>query len=259
MHSAMGTLCSPPAASLCSCCVSPLCCGSRSLCRCGGVASRRRCESLAASDHSAALLIQRRFRGWSARRWLALLARNATRIQACFRGHLGRRSFLLAARAREQAASRSFFESRAIVIQKHVRGYLSRKYAQDLYARRNYIAAVSSRGDSLLESSSRAQESQLLYLSSQSESRRSQSFESLVRNAHHLVSTASIPSVFVQPLQGTTTTAFDISMEEHIQEAFRNRQRELRKMRVGSKLRQTCLPRLPMTPRHTNASPSLLP
>ena len=191
------------------------------------------CESHAARDHSAALLIQRRWRGWSARNWLHLCHQNALLIQKSYRGYCGRRRFLLAHRSREESAAKSFFDAQAIRIQKYVRGWISRKYTQDIYARRSYISNVASVGDALLIASDRAESEQILYLASNGEAKRNAQFDSLVSNAHHLLGTKSIPGVFVNPLSGVAATAFDIDMENHIQEAFRNRQAQLRKLRTN--------------------------
>jgi len=198
------------------------------------------CESHAAQDHAAAVLIQRRWRGYRDRRWLAFLSACALRIQTQYRGFKGRQRFMQELAGRELAAQKSYFDAQAVMIQKYVRGFLSRKYAQDIYARRSYIQTVARTGDTLLEASDAAQLSQLAALAAKSEEDRGRAFESLTRNMHHLLSTRAIPSVFQAPLatgvgagEAVQVTAFDIPMEEHIKEAFRNRQTTLRKLRVS--------------------------
>ena len=120
----------------------------------------------------------------------------------------------------------------AIKIQKLIRGYLSRKFTQDVYARRDYIRIVDQRGDALDRAADDELERQIIRNSEETLQARAEKFEHLTSNIHHLVGTRAIPSIFQSRLGPEyDTTAFDIPMEHHIREAFQNRQTQLRKMR----------------------------
>lgn len=192
------------------------------------------------------------------------LSSNATSIQRIFRGYRGRVRFLLALKQREEAAQRSLFESMATRIQKVVRGVLSRKFVQNVYARRAYIGAVAQRGSELARESEEHLERQLLASSESAIQRRAAQFETLTSNIHHLVGTKAIPSVFKSKLGPQyDASAFDIPMEEHIKEAFQNRQTTLRKMRTkifqtNKSTQQQQQPASQLTASSSSSSPSAI-
>lgn len=191
------------------------------------------CESVAARDHSAAVAIQRRWRGHRDRAYLAHLHSRALAIQRTYRGYRGRLRFGEELSARDHATHASFFGAMATRIQALVRGHLSRSHTADLYARRSYIAEVAQTGEALVSASEAALEAQLIAQASAASEARSKRFESRAQNSHHLLGTRAIPSVF-HSTRGPEfcATAFDIPMEEHLKEAFVNRQTQMRKMRV---------------------------
>lgn len=156
----------------------------------------------------------------------------STAIQRVYRGHLGRRHFLEVLCARDLAIHRSMYNAMATKIQKVMRGFLSRKFAQDVYKRRAYIATVDERGAELTRAAEANLEQQLLAADEAAMQARSTQFDTLTSNIHHLVGTHAIPSVFQSRLGPEyDATAFDIPMEEHIRDAFHNRQTTLRRMR----------------------------
>lgn len=164
--------------------------------------------------------------------WSVSVSSQATHIQRLFRGHLGRSRFLAALHEREYAIQLSLYSAMAVKIQKVMRGYLSRKFAQDVYARRAWIARVAERGTQLEQAADDNLERQLIESDAAATQARAEKFETLTSNIHHLVGTRAIPSVFQSRLGPEyDATAFDIPMEAHIREAFQNRQAQLRKMR----------------------------
>jgi hypothetical protein len=201
------------------------------------------CESTAARDHAAAVLLQRRWRGYRDRAWLGLLSSRAGAIQRVWRGYQGRLRFAEALATREREAQASFYDAMATRIQAWVRGRQARVHTQDLYARRAYIARVGEAGTALLAASDAALSGQLVNLSSGAGDARMRQFERVVGDAHHLLSTAAIPGVFRSPLgPHADATAFDVPVEEHIKEAFQNRQTQLRQMRVSGWTQHDCTP-----------------
>jgi len=189
------------------------------------------CEQVAGRDNGAAVLIQRHWRGYRDRSYIKLLHAHAVRIQRVYRGHRGRLRAREALRERNHVAMRSFYDSMATTIQKVVRGWISRVHQQDVYARRGYINSVAKAGTAVSRASEKMLSKQLVAKSDQETQSRSKRFEAMTSNMHHLISTKAIPSVFKSPLTGTEATAFNVPVEEHIREAFSNRQTTLQRLR----------------------------
>jgi hypothetical protein len=64
------------------------------------------------------------------------------RIQAAARGYLGRQRALLAREARDKRLRMAYFDAQATTIQRHWRGYWSRKAVFDFRARKLYLARI---------------------------------------------------------------------------------------------------------------------
>lgn len=97
----------------------------------------------------------------------------------------------------------------AILIQKIFRGYYSRRYIHDYYARKKYIEGVVDVSNTLKEKMVKHLELQLERTYEEDAKKQQQEFEYVTQNLHHLVSTKTIPGIYNSPFlaaQGGVTT-----------------------------------------------------
>jgi hypothetical protein len=151
------------------------------------------------------------------RAWKTGMVAASIQVQRVFRGYLGRNKSARALAATKRAARMGFFHYQASQVQKLFRGYYSRRYYHDFFARKQYIQDVVVKSEklkvelaahrrALLERDARARE----------ESAREE-FSKVTENLHHLLSTKCQPGIYNSPyLQGDVPTAFNIPVEDHL-------------------------------------------
>ena len=101
-------------------------------------------------ENNAALKIQAWFRGNKVRAYLKHLHKQATIVQKVFRGSIGRRIFRKFLEQRLKQMRLDFYCNKAVMIQKHWKGYYSRKYIFNYYKRKAYLIAVQQKNEVVL-------------------------------------------------------------------------------------------------------------
>lgn len=76
---------------------------------------------------------------------------NATKIEHIFRGYLSHRKLDRLKKQAHQQELNIFYNYMSVIIQKSYRGYYSRKYQHDFYARKKYINDVIDKGNLIKE------------------------------------------------------------------------------------------------------------
>ncbi|CAE7908534.1 Spata17, partial [Symbiodinium sp. KB8] len=157
-------------------------------------------------------LIQKVYRGHRQRSKLQRHIRAAVHIQRIRRGYLARRAVEEGLEAKRKAAEAAVLEYYVRLVQAAFRGFYSRKYTHDFYARKAYIATVQQRGEAL-RAEMEEHHRQLQQAEMEREERQMrQEFDSVTQGLHHLLSTKSVPGVFNPPVAaatGTLPTAFN--------------------------------------------------
>ncbi|GAQ84387.1 hypothetical protein KFL_001870090 [Klebsormidium nitens] len=215
----------------------------------------REAEAHRPHETAAAVRIQSAWRGFFLRCSLARLAATCTVIQRCYRGHLGRQyaaacrrqnldsaesSMVLLCRPssrspgrvlllpltpaavacvwqRDRALRLAYFHAAATVIQRHFRGFHSRKYRHSYYARAAYIAAVLHTTERLRAHLQESYEQQAADAAAAVRATAAAQYQAVLRQSHHLVSTRSCPGVFRAPRHAGGVPALDgLSVEEHL-------------------------------------------
>ena len=115
-------------------------------------------EEHRATETNAAVLIQKCFRGHLVRKSLDTLREAAIVIQSCYRMYKGQLRAEEEKRESDRLQRRRYFHLAAVEIQRHWRGYSSRKNVHDFYARARYIAKVMQRTEELRAASERLAE-----------------------------------------------------------------------------------------------------
>ena len=73
--------------------------------------------------------------------------RATLKMQRIWRGFIGRCQFNMSKEDENQVKQNKFFNEQAKIIQKYYRGYYSRKYEHDFYARKSYLQHVESKNE----------------------------------------------------------------------------------------------------------------
>lgn len=182
----------------------------------------------------AAITIQRHWRGYSDRRYLAQLHAHATSIQRMFRGFLARRRVERVRAERRSQVEVAYYASAAVLIQRVYRGHHSRTHYADYYRRRLYIQHVTEAGQQVARDmrSYQQQRSQQLRTAQQ------QQFEAAVshitRHTHHLLSTATQPSIWRSRWgEQFDTRVAGQPIEQLVTQQWKAREKQLRQLRVA--------------------------
>lgn len=101
------------------------------------------------------------------------------------------------------------------------RGYYSRKYEHDFYARKQYLAHVANKNEDVRKLlNSHHKELQRQEEIRQEECARTE-FGELAQNLHHLSSTKTIPGVYNPPYSQLKPQAFNVDIETHLKSTFK--------------------------------------
>ena len=114
-----------------------------------------------------------------------------------------------------------FFNEQAKIIQKYYRGFYSRKYEHDFYARKSYLQHVQTKNEEVRKQlESFARKTALEEAKLQEQTARTE-FHELASNLHHLASTKVIPGVYNPPYSQLKPQAFNVDIETHLKSTFK--------------------------------------
>jgi len=200
-------------------------------------------EDNRSTEISAIGAIQKLWRGYVARKYVAFLHSQATDIERVWRGYCGREWAKETQRQRITDAEARFFDAMATLIQKVWRGHRSRQMNQDFYARKNYVMNVTKRSQQLQQNIAKQLDQQRALEEEQMEMKKTEEFTQITENLHHLLGTTHIRGVFSSPYgESFSTSAFGRPMEDHIKESFEQRRRtqktEAKKSRSQKRVNQ---------------------
>lgn len=175
------------------------------------------------SEIASCVDIQRTWRGYNARKYIAFLDLQATSIKRVWRGYKGRQRVSQRKFEKVVQIENAFYDSCAKVIQKVWRGHASRKNRQDYYSRKKYIDFVTAKALDLNENVDQEIAGYTQYLADEDERKQSREFEKITSSMHHLTSTYTQKGVFNSVYgEQYATTAYGIPLEEHIRESAHN-------------------------------------
>ena len=138
------------------------------------------------------------------------------------RGHLGRQVTRRKRIERDLIRQRAFFDSYATCIQLRFRGFHSRKFLHNFYARKAYVTAVVQKGDEVRSRLAQRLEQQVAEKTGEQERSGRETVNTLATRLHHLRSTASCAGIYNSPYHvGYHPTAFGVPVEEHLRNAVR--------------------------------------
>jgi len=168
-------------------------------------------------ERNSAQKIQQMFRGQKVRAYITTQRLAACVISRIFRGHMGRRNASKESRGKMRKERMAVFHYHALLVQKYFRGFYSRRYYHDFFARKAYIQSVVVKSNALREKLASQLEQQRREEEEKQAAENHEEFKKVTQNLHHLVSTSATPGIYKSPyMQHQIPTAFGIPIEEHL-------------------------------------------
>ena len=168
-------------------------------------------------ERDAVTKIQKVFRGSSVRATRTHMFHACRSIQRVYRGHLARDKCARLEDAKRSDIRMGFFHYQAHIVQKSFRGYYSRRYYHDFYARKAYISSIMHKSDALKRQLQEHRTKLERKQAAERETDARMEFEKVTENLHHLLSTSAQAGIYNSPyLQGNVPTAFDVPVEDHL-------------------------------------------
>lgn len=101
------------------------------------------------------------------------------------------------------------------------RGYYSRKYEHDFYARKKYLQHVAHKNEEVRRLLDQHHSEKLKEQEIRAEECARTEFGELASNLHHLSSTKAIPGVYNPPYSQLKPQAFNVDIETHLKSTFK--------------------------------------
>jgi IQ calmodulin-binding motif len=117
-------------------------------------------------------------------------------IKRVFRGYRTRKNFWKLTHIALAHQRKEFFSYNAVCIQRIYRGYYSRKYLHDFYARKKYLKYIEGKNQRRLEKMSKYHQQLIADEQKRQEDYARMEFYKLSTNLHHLTSTKAVPGVY---------------------------------------------------------------
>lgn len=179
-------------------------------------------EAARERETAASVRLQSAWRARTTRVLIAYWTEHALEVERVTRGHLGRQVTRRLRIERDLLRQRAFFDAYATCIQLRFRGFHSRKFLHNFYARKAYVTAVVQKGDEVRSRLAQKLEQQVAEKTSEQERTGRETVNSLATRLHHLRSTASCAGIYNSPYHvGYHPTAFGVPVEEHLRNAVR--------------------------------------
>lgn len=143
------------------------------------------------------------------------------KIQRLLRGKLGRMSCSALRHQKVHETNTLFFEKSAQTVQRFWRGYWSRKYLHDFYARKAYLQRVSEVGNRTVQHLKETNGRNMQAKAEEDVRVARTEFGKICRDVHHLVSTRAMPGVYNPPYSDALPSAFGKPIEQHLRDETR--------------------------------------
>ena len=146
--------------------------------------------------HSAAIAIQKTWRGYILRQKIKHLNQMATTIQSVYRGYKCRKWFHVQIAIEVQEMRKNYYDIMATKIQSAWRGYLSRKVLHNFYARKKYLQFVQIQNEIVVEQLTRYKQHTDDEKQRMNAILEEQAIINEARKTHYLLSTSQVKGVY---------------------------------------------------------------
>ncbi|CDW79153.1 iq calmodulin-binding motif family protein [Stylonychia lemnae] len=179
-------------------------------------------EKYREKEKQAAIDIQKNWRMLKVKWHYQTILKSCRLIQRVFQGYSkGRKVFFRKQESDKRQKQLAFFHEMAKIVQKYYRGYYSRKYEHDFYARKNYLNHVQEKNEEVRKKLEDYQKTLSLEEQKRQEATARTEFAELAGNLHHLCSTKAIPGVYNAPYAMVKPQAFNVEIETHLRSTFK--------------------------------------
>lgn len=147
-------------------------------------------------EQKAAILIQKTWRGFFLRKYLAMLNTKSTKIQSTWRMFCSK-SLVSVKRGEKATASRClYYDQQATKIQRAWRGYWARTQIFDFYKQQQFLVQQALKNAEMAQMLENYSSQTNEYDAQKEEEKNIKYQEQFAMKNHHLVSTSTIPSIF---------------------------------------------------------------
>ena len=176
------------------------------------------------SEDFAALRVQRLYRGQVVRARVARWHAAALFIERVFRGHMGRCKWRAEAEEKRRTDHLAVFHYHAVNVQKCFRGYYSRRYYHDFFARKAYLDKIAASSEELRKKMAAQREEQQREEEERAAAATQEEFTRVTQNLHHLVSTKAQPGIYNNPYvpADQVPTAYGVPFESHLRSGVKD-------------------------------------
>lgn len=176
------------------------------------------------NEKESATRIQKLYRGQRVRTWITEKRNAAGEIQRIFRGYLGRNRAAAELQGKMRHERMAVYHYHSVFIQKNFRGFYSRRYFHDFFARKAYIQSIMAKSNALrdkLEANLRMQQDEEEI---QRNNEAHAEFTKVTQNLHHLLSTQVTPGIYNSPylMPEQLPTAFNLPVELHLRNGVKD-------------------------------------
>ena len=102
------------------------------------------------------------------------------------------------------------------------RGFYSRKYEHDFYARKKYLKHVETKNEEVRKNLEEYNKKSVQDDQKRQEQSARTEFAELAGNLHHLTSTKAVPGVYNPPYSHLKPQAFNVDIETHLKSTFKS-------------------------------------
>jgi len=172
----------------------------------------------------AAIVVQKFWRMYIIRKAYLRKRAAVVNISRVYRGHMTRKRVAQMKEEDDEEMQMRFFKQQAAVIQRFFRGFHSRKYSHDFYARKKYIEHVKNKHEEVRKQLDDYHKMTELQEQKRQESTARAEFGQVVSSLHHLSSTKAIRGVYNPPYlkHEMKPQAFNVDIETHLKTTFKS-------------------------------------
>jgi len=172
----------------------------------------------------AAITIQKNIRRFLCERRLNLLRKFSLDIQKFFKGFLARAQHMQSVKDLSNDMNMQFYEYHFTIIQKHWRGFNTRRNKLDYQERKKYLQKIKQKNEETLIKVQEYSRAVQYDLERKKEEQHRKNFNDVASHLHHLVSTKAIPGVYnpANIPEELKPQVFNADIETHLKAVFKN-------------------------------------
>ena len=174
-------------------------------------------------EENAAIVFQKYARRLICRKRFLLLKSQALEVQKALRGYLARANHQKDVEEQNDNLMMQFYSYHASIIQRHWRGYKTRKNTMDYHANKKWLEMTKKKNEETLNEMRELALKKQYDLDLKNDEEQKNNFYKIASNLHHLISTKEIPGVYITPYlpPELKPQVYNADIEEHLKSVFK--------------------------------------